>query len=233
MAKCRMRSRCLVLLFALAAIVKTSQSQNSREIAVYLTAGDRTSIIAREPRAQSWRSSTAAVSSPLLNVDETTSFQTVEGFGFTLTGGSAQLIHHMDRASRHQLLEELFGRVGVGIGVSYLRVSVGSSDMNDHTYSYDDMPAAESDATLVHFTMHEDEFDVIPILQEILQIAPELPIIASPWTAPSWMKSNDNARGGKLKHEYYQVYAQYLVSYLAAMKTREILIVALRYKTSR
>ena len=99
--------------------------------------------------------------------------------------------------------------------------------MNYEFYTYDDVPARQTDPALTHFSLAEDDKDVIPVLREILAIAPGLQILASPWTAPSWMKSNDLPKGGNLKPENYPVYAKYLVRYLQTMQGRGVPIAAL------
>ena len=143
----------------------------------------------------------------VIEVDDTQKFQTIDGFGFALTGGSAQMLMRMDAAKRAELLHELFTTDGNGIGVSYLRVTVGSSDLNDHVYTYDDVPEGQSDPKLDKFSLDEDKADVIPVLKEILAIDPKMKLLASPWSAPAWMKTNSNAKAGKLRPECYEAYA--------------------------
>ncbi len=99
--------------------------------------------------------------------------------------------------------------------------------MNDHVYTYDDMPAGETDPDLKQFSLSPDRADVIPVLKEILAINPKVTILASPWTAPSWMKDNEDVKGGSLKKEYYGTYADYWVKYLKGMKAEGISIDAL------
>jgi glucosylceramidase len=154
-------------------------------------------------------------------------FQSIDGFGFALTGGSAQLLMRMEPAQRAVLLKELFTPKGNGIGVSYLRVSIGSSDMNEHVYSYDDLAQGQTDEKLTRFSLAPDEVDVIPVLKEILAIKPEIKILGSPWSAPAWMKTNDDARGGYLRPECYGSYADYLVKYIEGMKAKGIRIDAI------
>ena len=141
----------------------------------------------------------------------------MEGFGFALTGGSASLLMHMSPVRRAGVLAELFGNGRGSIGVSYLRLTIGSSDMNEHVYTYDDLPRDQTDAKLARFSLGPDLEDVVPLLREILKIAPRLSILASPWSAPSWMKTNGLPKAGSLKQEDYAVYAQYFVRYLQAM----------------
>jgi glucosylceramidase len=111
--------------------------------------------------------------------------------------------------------------------VNYLRVSVGASDMNDHVYSYDDLPKGETDVKMEKFSLDPDKADVIPVLKEILAIQPKIKILASPWSAPLWMKTSGVARGGVLKPEYFDAYALYWVKYIEGMKAEGITIDAL------
>ncbi|MDQ1452812.1 MAG: glucosylceramidase [Acidobacteriaceae bacterium] len=170
---------------------------------------------------------------PIIDVDSAKTYQAIDGFGFALTGGSAMLLHHMDAAKRAALLHNLFTAEGDGIGVSYLRVTVGSSDMNDHVYSYDDLPQSTSDSSpqtdpdMAHFSLAPDETDVIPVLKEILAINPKIKILASPWSAPLWMKTTGKAQGGVLLPEYFPAYAKYWVKYIQGMKAEGISIDAL------
>jgi glucosylceramidase len=209
-------SRCLLLSLACISI-STAFAQKPGSIAEWLTTADRTALLAKQPGPLAF--SKAGSDSPnTIQVDDDQRFQTIDGFGFALTGGSAQLIMKMAPASRHALLQELFGHSAKDIDVSYLRVSIGASDMNDHVFTYDDMPAGERDPELKHFSVKPDEADVIPVLQEILKINPSIKLLASPWTAPSWMKTVEAPKGGSLRPEFYQAYAQYLVLYLQAMQ---------------
>ena len=98
--------------------------------------------------------------------------------GFAVTGGSAQLLMRMDPAARAAILHELYADDGNNIGTSYIRVSIGSSDMNDHVYSYDDIPEGQTDPDMTHFSLAPDETDVIPVLKEILAINPKIKILA-------------------------------------------------------
>jgi glucosylceramidase len=158
---------------------------------------------------------------PTIFVDDSKSFQTIDGFGYTLTSGSATLINQLK--DKNKLLDELFGKAENSIGVNYLRVSVGASDLSDHAYSYSE----SKDLNLRNFSLKEDEKDLIPVLKEIIKINPKIKILASPWSPPTWMKSNNNSMGGNLLPEFYQVYANYLVKYIKEMKKHGIVIDAL------
>jgi len=160
----------------------------------------------------------------IININTEKKYQSVDGFGFALTGGSAQHIIRMSVPERKKLLSELFGNGPGQVGISYIRVSIGASDLNEYVFSYDDLKAGETDPRLKHFSLSQDEKDVVPVLKEILAISPRIKIMGSPWSAPVWMKSNQNVQGGRLKDEYYSTYADYFVKYIEAMKKHGIII---------
>lgn len=159
-----------------------------------------------------------------ITIDEQQTFQTIDGFGYALTGGSAMLLHNMDASKRAELLKELFDTTGSNIGISYLRVSIGASDLDDHVFSYNDLPAGQTDINQEKFSIAEDKKFLIPVLKEILSINPAIKIMGSPWSPPAWMKTNNSTKGGSLKPEYYDSYAKYFVKYIQAMQAEGITI---------
>lgn len=195
------------------------------DVQFWLTLGDRSALLARQNVALNFGSATNQ--NPVIEVDDRQTFQTMDGFGYTLTGGSAFLIGKMGTSEQAALLKELFSTEGNGIGVNYLRISVGASDLNASVFTYDDLPAGQTDANLEKFSLQKDMDAVIPLLKKILAINPNIKILGSPWSAPAWMKTNGNLKGGSLKPEYYGTYAKYLVKYVQAMKDEGITIDAL------
>jgi len=159
-----------------------------------------------------------------IEVDEAQTFQSVDGFGYTLTGGSAQVINLLSAAKKQELLQELFGASATSISISYLRISIGASDLDSMPYTYDDMPYGQTDMSLTNFKLSADVSGLIPLLKEILIINPSIKIIATPWSAPVWMKDNNSFMGGNLQPQYYDVYAQYFVKYIQLMKSEGITI---------
>ena len=200
--------------------------QSTAAVAVWLTSADRSSLVAEQPARLAF-TKTAAATGLVIDVDPSHRFQTMDGFGFALTGGSAELLMRMSPEHRAALLKEMFGTASGSIGVSYLRVSVGASDMNSRVFTYDDLPAGETDPEVSKFNLGPDLADVVPVLNEILAINPKISILASPWTAPSWMKTNNLPKGGSLDPKWYAAYAQYFVEYLRAMASYGITIRAL------
>ncbi|CAF1054854.1 unnamed protein product [Rotaria sp. Silwood1] len=163
----------------------------------------------------------------IININENETYQTMDGFGYTLTGGSAMHLHNLDNTTRAQILQELFNTDKNNIGVSYLRLSIGASDLDEVVFSYNDLPPGEVDLNMTHFDLGHDRLHVIPILKEILAINPNIKLLGSPWSPPIWMKTNKNSIGGSLLSEYYDAYALYFVRYIQEMKKEGIIIDAI------
>ncbi|KMQ61437.1 glucosylceramidase [Chryseobacterium angstadtii] len=161
-----------------------------------------------------------------IEIDAAQKFQYVDGFGYTLTGGSVEVLNRLSPSKRKALLHELFGADKNSISISYLRLSIGASDLDGEVFSYDDLPAGETDLSLSKFSLAKDKA-LIAMLKEILKINPNIKIIAAPWSAPVWMKDNGKSKGGSLKPELYAAYAQYFVKYVQGMKKEGIIIDAI------
>lgn len=194
-------------------------------ISVWLTSADRSRLFECTENAVFFQ--TGAGVGPTITLDPAQTRQTMEGFGFSLTGGSAMLISRLPTDVKQNLLNELFLADADGIGVSFLRLSIGASDLSEYSYSYDDMPEGQTDYQLVNFDLDAGDSEVVPLLREILALNPDIKIIATPWSAPRWMKTNQGSVGGKLRPECYAVYAQYFVKYLLAMRERGIAVHAI------
>ena len=181
---------------------------------VWLTMGDQSLLLS--PQKPISITTVKSTSLPVITIDSTQLMQEIEGFGAALTGSSAYLMNKkLSAADRNALLNDLFD-LESGIGISYLRMSIGASDFSPVAYTYDDVPSDETDFNLDHFSIAKDEEDVVPVFKEILKIAPDIKILGSSWSPPAWMKTNGNLKGGSLKTEAHDVYARYFVKYLKA-----------------
>jgi len=163
---------------------------------------------------------------PTIDVDDSRTFQPIEGFGFSLTGGSAYLLAGLAKTERADLLQELFGPTEESVGLSCLRLSIGASDLGRKDFSYWGLRRGTKNPDLGRFNLSAGDREVVPVLQEILAINPTLKIIAAPWSAPPWMKSNGSYVAGRLKPECYSAYAQYFVKYVETMRAHGIHISA-------
>jgi glucosylceramidase len=189
--------------------------------AFWLTNPDK-SVLFQSQTTPAWSTAAPQAGTPVIEIDEKQTFQTIDGFGYCLTGGSAELLHRMGAKERKTLLQELFATDGNNIGVSYLRLSIGASDLDATVFSYDDLPEGQTDPTLAKFSLAPDQAHLIPVLKEILAINPRIKIMGSPWSPPTWMKTNNNSKGGSLKPEFYDAYARYFVKYIEGMKAQGV-----------
>ena len=189
------------------------------QVAVWLTMPDKSALFYRQKVNLQFAANTN--SDPTIVVDTTQTYQTMDGFGYALTGGSAQVMKQMSASARASLIKELFATDSTSLGISYLRVSIGASDLDASVFSYDDGPA---DPTLANFSLAPDQTALIPVLKEILAVNPAIKILGSPWSPPLWMKSSSNSVGGSLLPQYYDSYAQYFVKYIQGMKAAGITI---------
>lgn len=203
---------------------KNTNSKKS-EVGFWLTKGDQSQLLQKQNIALNFSDETN--SNPTIEVDPETKFQTIDGFGYTLTGGSATLINALPATEKDKLLNELFANTDQAIRVNYIRISIGASDLSATPFTYNDIAEGETDEALAKFSIAKEHADLIPILKKIVAINPAIKILGSPWTAPTWMKTNKSFIGGSLKPEYYQTYAKYLVKYIQAMKAEGIVIDAI------
>lgn len=189
------------------------------DVAMWLTQGDQQQLLAKQNVALIFNN--RANTNPTINVDDKQTYQSIDGFGFCLTGGSAYLLNSLAEPKKTDLLKELFGTDSTSIGISYIRITIGASDMSAAAFSYDD---SNGDVSLTNFSLDKEKTDLIPILQKIIAINPNIKILACPWSAPAWMKDNNSFYGGSLKPENFDVYAKYFVKYIQGMKAAGITI---------
>ena len=201
-----------------------SNNSSGATISSWITKGDRSALLQKQADIHFGRASNTYQN---IDVDSTQTFQTIDGFGYALTGGSAYLINRLSATTKNSLLQELFGEGENAIAVSYLRISIGASDLNASVFSYDDMPAGKTDLNLDSFSLSQDTLDLIPVLKQIMAINPNIKILGSPWSPPLWMKDNGNSIGGSLQTQYYDAYARYFVKYIQQMKANGITINAI------
>ncbi|MCZ4119805.1 discoidin domain-containing protein [Streptomyces sp. H39-S7] len=154
-----------------------------------------------------------------ITVDPRQRYQSVDGFGGALTDSTAAVLTQLPAPERDAAMRQLFDPVR-GIGVSFLRQPVGSSDFTAAAahYTYDDVPAGQTDFSLRHFSIAHDQQQILPLLRRAKQLNPQLTVMASPWSPPAWMKDSDSMVGGHLKDDpaVYQAYARYLVKFVQA-----------------
>ncbi|MGB3466404.1 MAG: RICIN domain-containing protein [Cyclobacteriaceae bacterium] len=194
----------------------------AQSVTPWLTRGDQ-SVLLTAQSGVSFGNPDGNVANEI-NLDETTTFQTFSGAGFALTQGSAEVISGLNNGVRANLLNDLFDPV-TGNAISMIRISIGASDLSNSVYTYNEVAG---DVHMINCSLAgPDQTFLIPVIKEILAINPTIKIIATPWTAPTWMKTNNSWIGGSLSNAYYSAYASYFVKYLQAMQSEGINIWAI------
>ena len=210
-----------VVLLPLSSCKSVANTEN--KVQIWMTKGDE-SVKLQQQNALTFVNTSNNFQN--IEIDDTQKFQYIDGFGYTLTGGSVEVINRLSPSKRKALLNELFGNDKNSISISYLRLSIGASDLDGEVFSYNDLPEGQTDPSLSKFSLARDK-DLISMLKEILAINPKIKIIAAPWSPPVWMKDNGKSIGGSLKTEYYDVYAKYFVKYIQGMQKEGITINAI------
>ena len=151
-------------------------------------------------------------------VDPSRTYQSMDGFGGAITDSSAAVLYRLTPAARRAAMRSLFSP-SQGIGISALRQPMGASDfVNGPQYTYDDVPAGETDYGLTHFSIAHDRAQILPLLRRAKALNPQITVVASPWSPPAWMKDNGSLVGGHLKDRprIYATYARYFVKFVKA-----------------
>jgi glucosylceramidase len=202
-----------------------TQARPPRSVQAWLSTGDRSQLLAPQAAQQLAQ---ADADGQLVEVDTHQRYQRMLGFGAAMTDASAWLLQHRQTpGQREALMRELFGRQDGGLGLSFMRLSIGASDFSLQPYSLDDMPPGASDPSLAHFSIAPLRADLLPVLHEALRINPQLQLMASPWSAPGWMKTSDSLIQGTLREDRQDVFAHYLRRYTDAMAAEGIDLFAL------
>ena len=169
---------------------------------------------------------------PAIDVNDGIRYQRVTGVGAAMTDSSAWLIYdELSPVARATLMNDLFGATGIHLG--FALVPMGASDFtsNGQPYTYDDMPAGQTDPQLAHFSIAHDEAYIIPTLRQMLAIDPQIEVFAVPWSPPAWMKANgafDDLNGlGTLLPGAYQPLASYFVKFIQAYASEGVSISAI------
>ncbi|MCE3202247.1 glycosyl hydrolase [Paenibacillus sonchi] len=185
-----------------------------QELIMYRSTGENELFIKQPPEQQKVGASEQATVT--VTIDESQTYQEMDGFGASFTDSAAYLINRvLSPEQRTELMKRLFDPAA-GIGLSVLRNPMGASDYARTVYSYNDLSEGETDMELNRFSVAHDEEDIIPLLQQAVALNPAVKLMASPWSAPGWMKTSGSMITGRLKPEYYGVYAGYFVRYIQA-----------------
>jgi len=204
-----------VIIIMLFVIIKT----NAQTVTPFITSGDQTRLLQQQPAVSFGTNSGTNPSTITINAG--TTYQTMDGFGYTLTEGSCEVISAMAATQQNQLLNDLYNPV-TGLNASVVRISIAASDLSSSSYSYNE---TSGDVNMNNFSLNGPDLNyLIPIIKKIKLINPNIKILATPWSAPRWMKTNNSWIGGSLQTQYYAAYARYFVKYFAAMQAQGISI---------
>lgn len=193
---------------------------------VYVTTGDRSKLLQRQTDINF--SSATVTGGTIINFNDATRYQMMDGFGASLTDSSATVItRSLTSTQRTQLMKDLFDP-SAGIGLSFLRQPMGASDFSaSGNYTYDDMPAGQSDPTLANFSIAHDTISIVPLLKQALLLNPSLKLVAVPWSPPAWMKISGTMNGGNVDPAQFGPLAQYFVKFVQAYQAQGVLIYAI------
>lgn len=204
-----------VIIIMLFVIIKT----NAQTVTPFITSGDQTRLLQQQSTVSFGTNSGTNPSTITINTG--TTYQTMDGFGYTLTEGSCEVISAMAATQQNQLLNDLYNPV-TGLNASVVRISIAASDLSSSSYSYNE---TSGDVNMNNFSLNGPDLNyLIPIIKKIKLINPNIKILATPWSAPRWMKTNNSWIGGSLQTQYYAAYARYFVKYFAAMQAQGISI---------
>ncbi|WP_433299129.1 discoidin domain-containing protein [Actinoplanes sp. CA-030573] len=165
----------------------------------------------------------AAVDSatPTIVVDQNRKYQEMVGFGASITDSSAAVLYRLDPKARDAAMKDLFA----ADRLNFLRQPIGASDFTDEpAYTYDDVPAGQTDFGLRHFSIAHDKTQILPLLRQARRLNPELKVMGTPWSPPAWMKTNGSLVGGRLidTPAIYRAYAAYLVKFIKAYRAEGV-----------
>ena len=202
----------LALVMALIASLMASPARAAGEtVSIWVTTADQSKLL--QPQSNVTFAADSGSNPTTIDVNEATTYQTMDGFGASLTDSSAWDMNQLSAADREALLQALFNPT-TGIGLSFLRQPLGGSDFSLGNYAYDDTCCDVNDFSLNN---GHDNIYIIPQLQRIKQINPAVRLLGTPWSPPRWMKTNNDWVGGSGAHlqtQYYAAYAQYFVKYI-------------------
>jgi glucosylceramidase len=211
----RLSPICLALLIALAALLPAGAPAAGSPARAWLTTGDKANLLTEQPAEAL---AAPVPDAPTISVDPARRYQRMEGLGASITDSSAHLLTHSPH--RDAIMRSLFDP-RAGLGLSYLRQPMGASDFvaGPH-YTYDDVPAGQTDFALRHFSIAHDRAEILPLLRQARALNPALKIMATPWSPPAWMKTNDSLVGGRFKDDprVYDAYARYFVRFVQEYK---------------
>ncbi|MGB6403575.1 MAG: carbohydrate-binding protein, partial [Candidatus Sulfotelmatobacter sp.] len=200
-------------------------------VSVVVSTNDETQLMAAQPSVN-FTASTADAGTNTVVVDPTQQYQSIEGFGAAFTDSAAYLLMEVEPSSTLSgTLNDLFTLNGNGIGLSFMRIPIGASDLALSVYSFDDMPAGQTDLTLANFSIAHDQTYILPLILQAKTLNPQMKLMANPWSPPGWMKDPSSMSpvsmlGGTLlmTGPNETAFANYFVKYIQAYQAAGVSI---------
>ncbi|KAG9019906.1 hypothetical protein FRB90_000037 [Tulasnella sp. 427] len=196
---------------------------------VFTTTWDRSSLFTYKnlsPNPINFQSGVTA-GDAVIDINASNVYQTMDGFGATLTDSSAKLMYNL-KTSAWQSYWDLLGYLfditdgKQSAGFSTLRVPIGASDFSDTVYSWWD-----AGGSIDQFSTSSVPSYVWEVLADIKSVQPSIKLFVLPWSAPGWMKDSGTMKGGSLPTWYYTSYSQYLWKAVQAFKDKGYNVYAL------
>jgi glucosylceramidase len=213
-------------------------------VATGLTTTPGSAVVTAEPSAHAWVTTadgasrmsdrgavpfhTGGSKNLTITVDPSRVYQTMDGFGASITDSSAHVLYSLRDGAREGAMRDLFSPAQ-GNELSILRQPMGASDfVAGGFYTYDDVALGQTDYGMRRFSIAHDQAQILPLLRTALHLNPKLKVIATPWSPPAWMKTNKSLIGGRLIDDprIYSAYASYFVKYVRAYQSAGVPIYA-------
>ena len=191
------------------------QNKTVKEVSIYTTAKNQTEKFALS-KANFKSFPQPKETDVCVFVDPDFKYQKMMGIGGAITDASAETFYKMPEAKQKELLEAYFGKNGLNYNL--VRTNMNSCDFSSDSYTY----VEDNDKALKTFNIQHDEKYKIPLIKEALKrIGKDYKFYFSPWSPPAWMKDNNSmVKGGKLKKEYYQSWANYYIKFIQEYEKR-------------
>lgn len=225
MRKPRTPVRRLALALGCALSIGASADQPRGEaVQAWVTTADQSRLLARDTDLR------FGPGAPLpldIDVDASELYQEYLGVGAAFTDATAQLFdRRLGKQARRALLRELFGPAP-GLGLNLMRVPIGATDFSSAHYSLDDRPLGETDPALAHFALGPHGERLLSLVRDAQAVNPRIRLIASPWSAPAWMKNTGSLIAGSLLPQYYDAFADYLLRFAQAYRSAGVPLYAI------
>jgi len=190
---------------------KSKYKLDNKEVVVYVTADNSNFRLSPSGSLQFKELAQPQEGDLTIFVNPESSFQTIKGIGGALTDAAAETFSKLPANTQKEFLKAYYDKEN-GIGYSLARTNINSCDFSSDTYTY----VADNDTQLKTFNLNHDKKFKIPFIKEAIQATGgNLPLLVSPWSPPAWMKDNNNMlKGGKLKPEFHQSWANYFVKFI-------------------